>query len=350
VIPGFVTNLVRGPSGFRRKLTSKSVAGEILPFPETLAAEWVSGVLAYDISDVVARPGGGVYAVDYAFGELSAFAPDGTGDWTASGIADNVRTIAVDESGNVYLACQAGSYQLVSYDPAGTFRWGSEPAPWAFGTVGFSGGFVFIDGTVSSSEDRLYKIDPSDGSVVAESVKFDDNKASARGIAPDGEGGVWITLGGEVASRSLVKHFDADLNYVEQIDHGQEIERGLAYDAKNGFIYTASARVSGATLKQWDASALTVNWAESLETGSETRGASHITLDRTGDVYVAVKYYSSSNTPRVVRFDSEGNRINDTSTVTDTGGGDYFTSVAVDENGMIYAGNENRRVYAWSQS
>ena len=268
--------------------------------------------------------------------------------------------IAVDGSGNVYIAgytqsSGAGSYDVLiaKYNTSGTIQWqrtlGGGNADYGEGIAVDGSGNVYISGTTQKNSGY-----PGDDAVLI--AKYDTSGAIqwqrtlsgnandyGRGIAVDGSGNVYITgytysSGGSAAV--LIAKYNTSGTFQWQRTLGgvtSDVGYDIAVDGSGNVYISGATYISGAgsydvLIAKYDTSG-TIQWQRTLGGANDDSGQD-IAVDGSGNVYITGFSGAGSGNVLIAKYDTSGT-IQWQRTL---GGGnaDYGEGIAVDGSGNVY--------------
>jgi hypothetical protein len=249
-----------------------------------------------------------------AFGYLGQIGTAGP----AGGQFFNVRGVAADAAGNVYLA-DTGNLRIQKLDPAGNFV-----AAWGWGVQDGASAYQ-----VCTAGCRSGLAGSGDG-------QFD----KPIDVAVDGAGNVYVLEGHypnpSFASNERVQKFDSAGNFLTKwgspgsADGEFNVPGGVAADPA-GNVYVSDER--NHRVQKFDSTgAFLLKWGSEGFGAGQFRGLSGIATDSGGNVYTLEGGYGGSN-HRVQKFDSSGNPQSQFDAIPGDG---LLTGIDVDSSGFVY--------------
>jgi len=286
---------------------------------------------------------------------------------------DNATSIAVDNSGNVYVTGTSGSgttsdYATIKYNSSGVRQWvqiyngpGSPSVDIARSIAVDSSGNVYVtgkSGVYGTENNDDYATIKYNSSGVLEWVQIYDGPATGNdddevsSISVDNSGNVYVTGKSKGIGTSYdyatIKYSSSGVQqWVQRYDgtaHSADRANSIAVD-KSGNVYVtglgsrgsfpAPPRSEYATIKY--SSSGVQQWVRTyIGPGNYYDEATSIAVDNSGNVYVTgssyairtdyatIKYNSNGDSLWVQRYDGPGN------------GSEYAYSIAVDSSGNVY--------------
>jgi DNA-binding beta-propeller fold protein YncE len=258
--------------------------------------------------------------------------------WGSNGTGDGQilqpRGIAIDSSGNVYVADMSNA-RIQKFDSNGNFitKWGSNGT--GYGIAIDSLGNVYV---VEWDNHRVQKFD-SNGKFITKWGSYgtgDGQFNDPHGIAVDSAGNVYVADNGN----NRIQKFDSNGNFITKwgsngTGDGQfDGPVDIAVDS-SGNVYVSD---SNYRIQKFDSNGTFITkWiTENVPSGDWFLG-SHLTVDSSGNVYV-----SPWGTGYILKFDSNGNFITKWGGSRGTGEGQFNDpqGIAVDSAGNVYVADD----------
>ena len=284
----------------------------------------------------------GNFAINYGYEFVLKWGSWGSGD----GQFDSPKGVAVDSSGNVYVA-DTGNSRIQKFTSNGTLlaQWGSEGTgdgqfDHPYGVAVDSSGNVYV---ADGYNHRIQKF-TSGGTFVTKwgsSGSGDSQFSCPYGVAVDSSGNVYVADGWN----DRIQKFTSDGTYVSQwgnlgAGNGQfQTPKGVDVDS-SGYVYVADSVMSRIQKFTSDGTYVT-KWGYYGTADGYFRYAEDVAVDSSGNVYVA-----DGDNDRIQKFTSDGTFL--TKWGIPGAGDGQFTKpfgIAVDSSGNVYvAERDNDRV------
>ena len=338
---------------------------------------WIAtlGGATYDDAESIAvDSSGNVYIVGQTDSQgagsydalLAKYNASGTLQWQrvlGGATEDYAQSIAVDSSGNVYIAGNTQSQGaggqdalIAKYNTSGTLQWqrvlGGASNDMAAGIAVDSSGNVYIAGYTQSQgaggyETLIAKYNTS-GTLQWQRILGDTNADYANGIAVDSSGNVYIAgitaSQGAPGSDALIAKYDTSGTIQWQRILGSSVQAsagGIAVDSSGNVYIVGFTEVSfylDILVAKYDTSG-TLQWQRTLgsPTSTDNNFGLGIAVDSSGNVYITgyTPYQSAGvNDALIVKYNTSGTL--QWQRILGGTGNDGGTGIAVDSSGNVY--------------